>query len=35
MPQQLLTSRREARKVSEMIPAFVPAVVAPESQPPV
>ncbi|MFG1245160.1 IS66-like element accessory protein TnpA [Xanthobacter flavus] len=29
-PQQLFTWRREARKASEMIPAFVPAVVAPE-----
>lgn len=29
-PQQLFTWRREARKASEMMPAFVPAVVTPE-----
>ncbi|MBN8913964.1 MAG: transposase [Rhizobiales bacterium] len=32
-PQQLFTWRREARKASEMIPAFVPAVVTPEPAP--
>ncbi len=32
-PQQLFTWRREARKASEMMPAFVPAVVAPEPAP--
>ncbi|WP_164985916.1 transposase [Bosea sp. Tri-44] len=29
-PQQLFTWRREARKAAEAVPAFVPAVVAPE-----
>ncbi|WP_454915917.1 IS66-like element accessory protein TnpA [Xanthobacter sediminis] len=29
-PQQLFTWRREARKASETVPAFVPAVVTPE-----
>ncbi|WP_296583769.1 transposase, partial [Xanthobacter sp.] len=32
-PQQLFTWRREARKASEMTPAFVPAVVTPEIAP--
>lgn len=32
-PQQLFTWRRDARKASEMPPAFVPAVVAPEAAP--
>ena len=29
-PQQLFTWRREARKAAEPLPAFVPAVIAPE-----
>ena len=29
-PQQLFTWRREARKVADALPAFVPAVIAPE-----
>lgn len=29
-PQQLFTWRREARKVAETLPAFVPAVIAPQ-----
>lgn len=29
-PQQLFTWRREARKAAQTLPAFVPAVVAPE-----
>ena len=29
-PQQLFTWRREARKAAEAVPAFVPAVIAPE-----
>ena len=33
LPQQLLTSRREIRKAAEAMPAFVPAVVAPEPAP--
>ncbi|WP_394042909.1 IS66-like element accessory protein TnpA [Xanthobacter aminoxidans] len=32
-PQQLFTWRREARKASETIPAFVPAVVTQEIAP--
>lgn len=32
-PQQLFTWRREARKASERVPAFVPAVVLPEPAP--
>ncbi|MFG1316876.1 MULTISPECIES: IS66-like element accessory protein TnpA [Xanthobacteraceae] len=32
-PQQLFTWRREARKASETVPAFVPAVVTPEIAP--
>lgn len=32
-PQQLFTWRREARKTSEMVPAFVPAVVTQEIAP--
>lgn len=29
-PQQLFTWRRDARKAAEVLPAFVPAVIAPE-----
>ncbi|MFG1379838.1 IS66-like element accessory protein TnpA [Xanthobacter autotrophicus] len=32
-PQQVFTWRREARKASETVPAFVPAVVTPEIAP--
>lgn len=32
-PQQLFTWRREARKAAEAVPAFVPAVIAPEPVP--
>ena len=32
-PQQLFTWRREARKASETVPAFVPTVVTPEIAP--
>ncbi len=32
-PQQLFTWRREARKAIERLPAFVPAVIAPEPAP--